>query len=289
MRFKIGSLNVNGINAFSRTRKSTGDINIGGLAMDEFFYMNAPDILCLQETKGDINRVNSCLRNYIKCFNYTPFVSHSKTKSGYAGVAMLIKTDLLNQCKSEGTVEVIGDELVDMLDADIDQEFRDRFKYYSTGRIVRFESPKFVVISVYTLNSGGKDDLRKVWDELFLRYIRNLELNGRKLYILGDFNVCHTNLDMWNWEESINTYPGLMQYEIDGFSKLLSECNLTDTFRNLNPNLRSYTWSAPKVPLSKGWRLDYALTDTPNSVTLSDIQSNPRVSDHVYIEIEVNI
>lgn len=271
---KIGSLNINGVNAFANSR-------IPGA--NEFFDYFAPDILCLQETKGDMKRVTACLGSIMNRCKYIAFVAPSLGKSGYAGVALLIKSEFLDKLEREA-MKVYTVEVSDFMDKS-DPLFND-MRYYGSGRIIVFETEKMIVVSVYTLNSGGKDELRKLWDVLFLNWILSLDSN-KSIYIMGDLNVCHTELDMWNWNDALNTSPGLMQFEIDGFSKLLSDANLKDSFRELHPSERRYSWSAPKVPLSKGWRLDYALTNDMSSIKESYIYPEIRCSDHVCIEIEL--
>ena len=271
---KIGSININGVNAFGCTRVP---------GKTEFFNVHQPDILCLQEVKGDSSRLNRCLGDVIDKYGYAPFTSPSKGKNGYSGTAMLIKKDLMESPEFQSS-QVTQVELYELLDPS--SEVYSTMKYYGSGRITQLETDSMYVISLYTLNSGSKDELRKLWDTLFIQYINKLD-KSKKLFILGDFNVCHTELDMWNWRNSINSFPGLMEYEIDGFSKILTDCNLIDSYRNLHPTERKYSWSAPKVPLSKGWRLDYALTNKIELIEESNIISDVRCSDHVYIEITV--
>lgn len=265
---KIGSLNINGVNAFGRTRTPG--------AWDFFGYF-CPEVLCLQETKGDLNKVKSSIGPMMDAYGYVPFVSESKGKSGYAGVALLIKKSVLDSTP----YRIDSVELYDLMD-DLDP-LKDKMKYYGTGRIIKYESDSTIIVSVYTLNSGGKEDLRVRWDELFRVWAESLD-QSKNIYILGDFNVCHTELDMWNWRQALNTSPGLMEFEINAFSTLVNFLYI-DSYRHLHPVDRGYSWSAPKVPLSKGWRLDYALTNKIDTVLESNIVPNVRCSDHIYIEI----
>lgn len=266
---KIGSININGVNAFANTRFP---------GAWEFFGFYGPDVLCIQETKGNQQKVENCLRSHLDSYSYIPFVSHSKGKAGYAGVALFIKKSFLDA----NPYRITSVELTDFMDKS--DPLLNNMYYYGTGRIIQYESDDTIIISVYVLNSGGKEDLRVKWDVLFTDYLKKLP-KDKKIYVLGDFNVCEGHLDMWNWGNALNTSPGLMQFEIDGFHKLIEETGFVDTFRNLNPDLRKYSWSAPKVPLSKGWRLDYILTNRIDTVEISTILSEVRASDHVYVEL----
>lgn len=266
---KIGSININGVNAFANSRFP---------GSWEFFGYFGPEVICIQETKGNQNKVENCLGPMLKSYSYVPFVAPSQGKQGYAGVALLIKKSFLDKCNYK--ISLV--ELYDSMEAD--NPLREKMKYYGTGRIIKYENADTIIISVYVLNSGGKDSLRIEWDRLFRNYLLSLP-QDKKIFILGDFNVCVSELDMWNWNNALNTSPGLMDYEISDFKKLLEDTGYHDSFRELHPDFRKYSWSAPKVPLSKGWRLDYALTNRMDLVTESNIVSDIRCSDHVYIEL----
>lgn len=275
---KIGSLNVNGINAFCTSRWNLAK---------ELFDNHHPDILGLQEVKGDINRVIKSLNN-LGNLGYKVFVNNNKHKGGYAGVALLIDENTIGNL----SYQVYESEMIDWINRDnLPEDFyEDAFIYYASGRVLTIETENFIVVTVYTINSGGKDILRRAFDEAFGTYISNLKLENKPIYIMGDMNVCHTSLDMWNWENSIDTMPGLKEYEIDNFNTFIHTLDLTDTFRKLHPDERRYSWSAPKVPIwKKGWRLDYILTDNPDSVISSEIYDRLACSDHRYIEAEIQL
>jgi exodeoxyribonuclease III len=274
---KIGSLNVNGIRAFGTSRYP---------GAPEFFDYVGPDCLCLQEVKGDTQRLKESLKSILNKAHYTAYVAPSLGKSGYSGVGLLLKPSL-----TDVKYEVKSVELSDFLhNYDFyTPDLHNSLKYYGSGRIIQYESDTKIIISVYVLNSGGKDNLRQYWDKLFNDYLTDLVKSNKSkdIYILGDFNVCHKSIDMWNWDKALNTSPGLMQFEIDGFDRLLESTKLTDSFRFLHPDERKYSWSAPRVPLSKGWRLDYALVSDMSKVISSNIDSTVRCSDHLYIQLEV--
>ena len=106
-------------------------------------------------------------------------------------------------------------------------------------------------------------------------------------------NVCSTELDYWgNYEKAIDTCAGLMQFEIDGFDKLVKTLSLTDTFRKTNGNERKYSWLSPFTrDKTHGWRLDYFLVskDMNNLIISSDILENWQKNDHMPIVLEINI
>jgi exodeoxyribonuclease-3 len=267
---KIGSINVNGLNAFCTTRMpGAWDL------LKEY----RPDILCIQETKCNVEKLWKCMGDQLWMYKYKPYVNSSKFKPGYAGVAMLVDEEL-----TDYKIDAI--EPIDNIIFHYQNEYN-QFKTYGTGRILKYEDKDRIIVTVYTVNSGNKDDLRMMWDIEFRKFILNLQ-GAKPVYILGDLNVVAGWQDIWvDWDKRDQSMPGLKHYENQGFMSLLNDLNLTDTFRHFHPDERKYSWSAPKVPRSKGWRLDYALTDNIKTVKSSEIHNHIICSDHSYIEIEI--
>lgn len=245
------SYNVNGLRAFS---------NHGGL---DLIMCMKPDLICFQETKCDDDIFNSFVYKYEKEYNIYHAMSHFK--GGYAGVGILSKIDPI---KSE--VIELGNE-------------------YESGRIVELEYPNYYYIGVYTLNSGGKDELRISWDVMFKDYIKS---KSKPVIIMGDLNVVPEKYDYWgDYESVIDSGPGLMQFEIDGYNKLISDCNLIDTFRYKHPLTNRYSWFSYRGNAynnNHGWRLDQALISKEliNNVVDSDILDKFRYSDHCPIVLD---
>lgn len=268
---RIININVNGVNAFANRAEGA----------NSFFSNFQPDIICMQEVKGSIAKLVSSLGKYIG--DYYAFVNDSKGKVGYAGVAMLLSKKWVGDRK----YAIHADELADLLEVD-----NPTFRHYCTGRILRLETEEFNLITVYTLNSGNKEVMRILWDELFLKYIMSLP-QDKPLIISGDLNVCHTELDMYKWHESLNTSPGLMSFEIEGMNRLMSTANLTDAFRKLNGNQKKYSWFAwngkGTFP-NYGWRLDYYLCN-PKAIELVSECGIPycKVSDHYPIDLQISL
>ena len=128
------------------------------------------------------------------------------------------------------------------------------------------EFKKYFLVSVYVPNSG--DMLQRLgyrvkeWDADFHSYIANLEVKHQKpVIVVGDFNVCHTDLDYYGPAGPMNSST-LTAEEKNSFSAFLKNAKLIDAFRYLHPNLRKYSyWSVLRKLRAKdmGLRLDYAL------------------------------
>ena len=261
---KIVSHNINGINAYKNNGK-----------LDRLLELNA-DVYCLQEVKkNDIESVKKIL-NGTQFENYVMHYSFSTFKKGYAGVLTLIKPDI--EYIAEHHPEIDDNIILENLSG------------YGSGRIVTTEFDKFYLVNVYVVNSGGKGEDRKQWDMNLIKYLNSLD---KPFVICGDMNVCSTELDYWsNYVKAIDTCAGLMQFEIDGFSKLINECNLVDAFRYINNDKRKYSWLSPFARnKNNGWRLDYFLVnkDLENNIKNSDIIEQWQKNDHMPITLEIDI
>ena len=261
---KIVSHNINGINAY----KNNGKLN-------NILELNA-DVYCLQEVKkNDIESVKKILVG-TQFENYVMHYSFSTFKKGYAGVLTLIKPDV--EYITEHHPEIDDNIILENLSG------------YGSGRIVTTEFDKFYLVNMYVVNSGGKSEDRKQWDDNLIKYLNSL---NKPYIICGDMNVCSTYKDYWgNYEKSIDTCAGLMKFEIDGFNKLINECNLVDTYRFLHENERKYSWLSPFTKdMTKGWRLDYFLVSNELNkyVLSSDVLENWQKNDHMPIILEIII
>lgn len=257
---KFISWNVNGIRACE---------NKGGIShILEKFH---PDIMAIQETKGDDARMKDYTSTGDIFNEYMRYHQGSSFKGGYAGVGILLKKELIDKVIDSPIVELGND--------------------HRSGRILRLDFPSFTFINVYTLNSGNKDELRQIWDNQFRDYIKSID---NPVIIMGDLNVVHEDKDYWgNLENNRDSYPGLMQYECDGFEKLCKECNLVDSFRLMHPQTRCYSWFSYQFNAynrNHGWRLDYALVSESinNLIIDSTICDNERYSDHCPIVLDMN-
>ena len=217
------SWNVNGIRAIIK-KDFLKDVK----AMD-------PDVLCLQETKGQPEEVKNALQLLPE---YSLAVNSSKERKGYSGTAILSK---------QPPIEVY----YDMGIAGHDEE----------GRVITAEFEAFFLVTVYTPNSGEgmkRLDYREEWDEAFREYVLSLE-DKKPVIICGDLNVAHTEIDLARHKENYNKASGHTQVEIDGLEALL-EAGFVDSFRYKYPEEIIYSWWNYKYRARErnmGWRIDY--------------------------------
>ena len=258
---RIISYNINGLNAFATKNKLT-----------DLLHDYPADIYCFQEVKADTQKIDKLLSQYGGGYLY--FGSVNEYKKGYAGVATLVK-------------ETLKDEICDWYE----KVFNYNGDYtYTAGRVVTIEFKGFYLVNVYVVNSGNKEDIRKDFDRQFTEYLKSLP----KPYVAcGDFNVCATELDYWgNYKKAINTSPGLMDFEIEGFNNMITECNLTDAFRVFHKFDRNYSWYSPRggaIFKGQGWRLDYFLIspELVSDIMACDVIEKYQGPDHSPISLYI--
>jgi exodeoxyribonuclease-3 len=249
------SWNVNGIRAIVK-KDFLKDIK----AMD-------PDVLCLQETKGQPEDVKIALTLLPQ---YEVFVNSSKEKKGYSGTAILTKKTPIDVTYDLGIEEH-------------DQE----------GRVITAEFEDYYLITVYTPNSGEgmkRLDYRQSWDVAFRDHVAALE-EKKPVIICGDLNVAHTEIDLARPKANLNKQSGYTEEEIVGFENLLS-AGYFDSFRHFYPEEIKYSWWNYKYGArarNVGWRIDYFLVSNQlkDRVVGADIYNDLLGSDHCPVGLKL--
>jgi len=221
---KILSFNVNGIRA------------VVGKNFITDMRAQAPDVICLQETKATPEQVAAAVA---PLSDYQVY-ANSADRKGYSGTAILTKVAPLSVTYDIGL-------------SDHDAE----------GRVICAEFTNFYLVTVYVPNSGSellRLDYRQTWDAAFLNYLKNLE-KSKPVVVCGDFNVAHQAIDLARPKENYNKAAGYMQAEIDGMNAYVG-AGLLDSFRLLNPEQVKYSWWSYRAGAREknvGWRIDYFL------------------------------
>ncbi|KAF9207032.1 hypothetical protein BGZ49_001311 [Haplosporangium sp. Z 27] len=229
---KITSWNVSGLNASLKK------------GFKSYITAENADLICLQEHK-----VNQPLMNIIDSKTYPFSWWGFEEKKGYAGVAMFSKTTPISV--TEG------------LSTHPDPKC-------TKGRIVTLEFPTCYVLGCYVPNAGqGLVRLkeRMVWDKAMKEWLLQLKAKGKHIIWTGDLNVCHKPIDLRN--PATNTKSaGFTKEERAGFSEILDEVKLVDTFREIQGEGENaggqYSYFSYRFQCRVkgiGWRLDYFVTD----------------------------
>ena len=254
---QITSWNVNGIRAIMK-KDFTGNIQ----------SIN-PDILCLQETKAQVNEVQEALKDFAD--TYEIFVN-SAEKKGYSGTALLSKSK-----PSKITYDI------------------DIPEHNNEGRVITAEYQNFFLVNVYTPNAGQglkRLEYKKQWNKDFQNYVTGLNLQ-KPVIITGDLNVAHQAIDLKNAKSNYNKTAGYTEVEIQGFSDLL-KAGFIDTFRHLYPDKIAYTYWSYRFNArirNAGWRIDYFLVSNSIIDKVKDviIHSDIMGSDHCPVSLIVDL
>jgi exodeoxyribonuclease III len=248
---KIISWNVNGIR--SVLRKNFLD----------YLAKEAPDILCLQETKASHDVVEQ-----LWPATYTTYWN-SAQKKGYSGTVIFTLTRPI--------AVTCGIKI-----AEHDCE----------GRVLTAEYKDFYLVNVYVPNSKRELErlpYRQQWDRDFLSYLKKLE-RKKPVIMCGDFNVAHTEIDLTNPKANVRNH-GFTVEERAGFSAFV-EAGFIDTFREFEKGPGHYTWWSPMSNArarNVGWRIDYFLVSAALRPRLKRafIQCHIPGSDHCPVGIEL--
>lgn len=248
---KLISWNVNGLRAVLRKN------------FLDYLTEEAPDVLCLQETKCSPDDVEQ-----LWPAAYTTYWN-SAEKKGYSGTAVFTKERPVRVTNHLGIAE------------------HDR-----EGRVITAEFSAFFLVNVYVPNS--KRELtrlpyRQQWDKDFLAYLKQLE-QAKPVVWCGDLNVAHTEIDLANPKANVKNH-GFTPEERAGFDAFV-RAGFVDSFREFEKGGGHYTWWSPMGGArarNVGWRLDYFLLSAALRPRLKSAFIRPKVmgSDHCPVGIEL--
>lgn len=253
---KIISWNVNGIRAILKK---------GFL---EWFNVESPDILCLQETKAQEDQISFELKNIN---NY--FVTFSSaSKKGYSGVATYSKIIPL---KVNTSIE----------NNNFDEE----------GRVIISKYEKFTLLNIYFPNGQMNPERLKFkldFYEHLLEYLKLLLKEVQNIIVCGDLNTAHKEIDLFHPKEN-SKRSGFLPQERAWIDRLIN-IGFIDSFRHLNKEPNNYTWWDQKSRARErnvGWRIDYFFISKNLEKNLKDafILANIKGSDHCPIGISLEI
>tara|TARA_B100001287_G_scaffold37787_1_gene27077 strand:+ start:7494 stop:8258 length:765 start_codon:yes stop_codon:yes gene_type:complete len=251
---KLISWNLNGIRAVEKK----GLVNI----LNEI----DADIIGFQETKAQDDQVLKALSE-LKGYH---IVVNSAIKKGYSGTAILSKEKPVSIQKGMDIIEH-------------DQE----------GRLICAEFESFYFITTYVPNSGSglhRLDYRAKWDKDLLDFV-NEKNRIKPVFLCGDLNVAHKEIDLKNPKSNYNKTPGYTQKEIDGMDTLLHS-GYIDTFRYFYPSEVKYSWWSYRFnsrAKNIGWRLDYFLA-SKNAIDIVEdayILNDVLGSDHCPVGVNL--
>ncbi|MDD4956213.1 MAG: exodeoxyribonuclease III [Candidatus Omnitrophica bacterium] len=249
---KILSWNVNGLRAIVKK------------GFNKWLDENAPDILCIQETKTypeQVEEFSATWAGYKRYWN-------NPEKKGYAGVSVFTK---------EEPVAVSTDFGPEGFDTE--------------GRVLELDMGGFVLINGYFPNgrmNASRLDYKMEFYRHFLEHLGGF--TGRKVVICGDLNTAHKEIDLARPKANEN-YSGFLPIEREWMDKLV-EAGYVDIFRSYNDQPGQYTWWDYKSRArdrNVGWRIDYFFVSGAMVPHVKDAFLMPEVdgSDHCPVGMEI--
>jgi exodeoxyribonuclease-3 len=234
----------------------------------DWLAREAPDILCLQETKATPADLPEELLNPS---GYHTYWNHPE-KKGYAGVATFTREKPLKVLNGFGVPE-------------FDKE----------GRVIITEHPGFTLFNIYFPN--GKQSVERLkfkmdFYDAFLDYVEPLRKDGKKLIICGDVNTAHKEIDLARPKEN-SKISGFLPEERAWLDKFVAR-GYIDTFRHFNQEPGQYTWWDVKSRARErniGWRIDYFFVteNLKSQLIKAAIMSKVTGSDHCPIGLVMRI
>ena len=238
---------------------------------------NDADIICLQEVKAFEIQIPSEIRFHMSDYDY---LWHKWTRPWYAWTAIFFKKWIkIVEKKSDFPFH----------------EFSDEGRV--TELIFKQGEEKIHLLNVYFPNGWDRADWTEMltyklnFYEKMRQYIQSIRDKWDEVIVCGDFNICHTEIDIARPKENENSiwFLPIERVEMDK----LEDDWLVDVFRKLNPDLKNqYTrWSY------RGWarkrnvgrRLDYfwVSPEVFDGVKSMCHQINVIWSDHCPIELNI--
>jgi exodeoxyribonuclease-3 len=252
---RLVSWNVNGIRAAAKK------------TFFSYLENEAPDVLCIQETKAHPEQLDETLLTPPEYYTYW----NSAERKGYSGVATFTK--VRPQAVASGT------EILPM-----DTE----------GRILRTDFQDFALYNIYFPNGGRSAERLRFKLEFYDRILDHFEEERKKntpLVICGDVNTAHNEIDLKNPKQNERN-SGFMPIERAWLDRI-TELGYIDTFRHFHPDaVDHYSWWDMRTRArdrNAGWRIDYFIV-TPDVLPRcrdASIQMEVTGSDHAPVILDL--
>lgn len=251
----LESFNVNGIRAVEKK------------GFIDWVAESDPDILCLQETKAQIDQLSE------KLLNIDGYTSHfnSAERKGYSGVCVYTK--------------LAPRQVITEFPGILNEE----------GRVIRLDFERFVLLNVYFPNGKMNPERLKFkmdFYSAFRDYCAQLRQDGSEILVCGDVNTAHEEIDLARPKENSKS-SGFLPQERQWITDFLSD-GFVDTLRVFDRRPRQYSWWDMKTRARErnvGWRIDFWFSSTGLERFLRDAYIKPEVifSDHSPVGLIIEI
>lgn len=262
---KLATWNVNGLRSVHKKN------------FLDWFVGEANDIVCLQEIKVSHDQVeeDEKLLHPGNAFSHWSFAE----KPGYSGLVIYSKHEPLSIRSGMGIQEF--DREGRWLEADFK---RSDFQKGAEG--------EFTVINSYWPNSQ-REHQRLPFKLAFCNAaearLEELRRQGKTVYVCGDFNIAHKEIDLKN-PKSNKENAGFLPEERAWMDRFVDQLGWVDTFREFEKGGDHYTWWSYRPGVREknvGWRLDYFFTNPEVRDRLKLVQHANDVhgSDHCPVRL----
>lgn len=235
---KLVSWNVNGLRSVHKKN------------FLDWFIKEDADIVCLQEIKIGHEDLEESEHLVNPASHHSHW--HFAEKPGYSGLAIYSKHDPTSIRVGLGLREF--DREGRWLEADFDRA------HFGVSK------GKFTVINSYWPNSQ-REKARLPYKLEFCRAaeerLTTLRAEGRTVYLCGDLNIAHTEIDLKN-PKSNQDNAGFLPEERAWMDHFIRKLGWVDAFREFEKRGDHFTWWSYRPGVRErniGWRLDYFLTN----------------------------
>lgn len=237
---------------------------------------DAPDILCLQETKAFAHQMPPEIKLLLQEYQY---VWHHGQTPGYAGTAIFYKD-------FPGVLETSS-------------IFADLPMFYEDGRVTQLTVNGFALLNIYFPNGNPRADGQEMlgykmdFYEKFITYCNALVTQWKHVIVCGDFNICHREIDIARPKENANSI-GFLAQERAMISKFIDN-GYVDCFRMKHGDMPDkYTWWSYRAgarPRNVGWRLDYFFISESLREKVQECYHQDQVmgSDHCPVSLLIDL
>lgn len=233
--------------------------------INEMLKNNDVDIICFSETKYKNNIYKPVLDidNTYMC----KYINLCKTRKDYSGTSVYSK------------IKAIKDHTSSFIDHE--------------GRVNILEFETFILVNVYTPNSGRKlnrlDYRINEWDKYFWKFVGDLKdkLN-KEMIICGDLNIIPNNNFIW---KNNNVNAGCTKEERESFYKNIEKYNFRLCYDAPENNQIYSYWSiyGDCREKNKGWLLDHFIVTKNINILYYESMMDILGSDHCPIYVDLNV
>ncbi|WP_292426262.1 exodeoxyribonuclease III [Methanoregula sp.] len=232
-------------------------------------FRHNPGIVCVQETKAPAEKLPEKVRDMYGYHTYFSAVQPGST----AGVGLFTRQKPLSVKFG------FGDPHFD-----------------NSGRVLIADYGTFLLLNIYFplgIKPMGNLDHKLRFYDAFLTYIKLVSEKDRPVIVCGDFNVAHTDKDLYNPPKKPVRQIGISPDEREKIDCLI-QLGFTDTFRMFQRESGHYTrWPFQNDARKRnfGWRLDYVFVNEPVRSNVLDAAIMPQYmgSDHCPVMLEVDL